>query len=360
MNISVLWRVVLLAPICFLVPACSNEVPDPEVTPATTEAPAATSNTSRPQAVVVYASAAATQIKPAVEAYTADTNIKVELIVDDYSTLAAKFDEPGRLPVADLFVAGSLADMASAANSDVLRPTYFDADSPLADENLRDPENVWYALSFRARVVIYNTELVSAQELSVVKDYASLADEVWQNRLCFSSSRVAGNRSLIALHISKHGIRETESIVRGWRRNFAGQFYRDDVDLLRAVATGDCHIAIADTSALASFVGSDRDAPLAAHRFPGEATTLVDISAASVTRHAKNPLGAASLLQWLGSQQPNALFAASGLEFPANPASPAALAIEQLIEFAADPMAVSQLAFLHEDAALLAERARYP
>lgn len=357
MNIRSTWRAVFCASIFLVVSACTEKVPAvPEITAASPASPDA----PRQQSVVVYSSAAAAQIRQTTEAYTADTGIKVELVIDDYSKLAGKFEKPGRVPVADLFIAGSLADLASAVESDVFRPTYFDTDSRQAVQNLRDPENVWYALSFRARVVIYNTGLVTDKELSTVSDYASLAGEVWRERLCLSSSKVAGNRSLIALHIRELGVRETESIVRGWRANFSGQFYRDDVDLLRAVAAGDCHIAIADTSALASFVASDRDAPLAAHRFPDEARTLVDISAAGVTRHAKNPLGATSLLQWLESKHANALFAASGLEFPANPAATPALAMEQFIDFAADPMAVAQLAFLHEDAALLAERARYP
>jgi iron(III) transport system substrate-binding protein len=354
MNIRLTSRAVFCISIFFLISACTKEVPAvPDVTAEMPDAP-------RPQTVVVYASGAATQIKQTSEAYTADTGIEVELVIDDYSKLAGKFGKPGRMPVADLFIAGSLADIASAAESDVLRPTYFETDIPPATENLRDPENVWYALSFRARVVIYNTNLVTDKELSTVSDYASLADEAWRERLCLSSSRVPGNRSLIALHIREYGVRETESIVRGWRTNFVGAFYRDDVDLLRAVAAGDCHIAIADTSVLAGFVSSDRDAPLAAHQFPNETITLVDISAAGVTRHAKNPLGAASLLQWLGSNDPNALYAASGLEFPINPAATPALATEQFIGFADDPMALAQLAFLHEDAALLAERARYP
>lgn len=354
MNIRFAARAIFCASIFLVVSACTNEAPVvPEETVVTPDAP-------RPQAVVVYSSAAATQVKQTAEAYTADTGIKVELVVNDYSKLAGKFEHPGRLPVADLFIAGSLDDLASAAESAVLRPTYVHTDSPQAAENLRDPENVWHALSFRARIVIYNTNLVNDKELSAVSNYASLAGEAWRERLCLSSSRVPGNRSLIALHIRELGVRETESIVRGWRTNFTNQFYRDDVDLLRAVATGDCHIAIADTSALAGYVSSDRNAPLAAHRFPDGAITLIDISAASVTRHAKNPLGAASLLQWLGSKHPNALFAASALEFPANPLATPALAIEQFVEFAANPMAVAQLAFLHEDAALLAERARYP
>lgn len=354
MNIRLTSHAGFCVAIFLFISACTKEAPPvPEVATETPDAP-------RPQSVVVYSSAAAKQIKQTSEAYTADTGIKVELVVDEYSKLAGKFEKPGRMPVADLFIAGSLADIASAAESDVLRPTYFATDVQPATENLRDPENVWYALSFRARVVIYNTDLVTDKELSAVSDYASLADEAWRERLCLSSSRVAGNRSLIALHIREYGVRETESIVRGWRTNFVSQFYRDDVDLLRAVAAGDCHIAIADTSVLADFVSSDRDAPLAAHRFPNETITLVDISAAGVTRHAKNPLGAASLLQWLSSNDPNALYAASGLEFPVNPTATPALATAQFIEFAGNPMAVAQLVFLHEDAALLAERARYP
>ncbi len=334
--------------------ACSTEEP------AVEEQPEASPALTRPQEVVVYSSVAAAQINPTLEAFTAETGIKVQLFADEYSKLADKIENHGRDPIADLFVAANLTELSSAAENDILRPVYLDSANFPAAKNLLDPEKLWYPLGFRARIVVYNTRLVNEDELSTVTDYASLSDKSWGERLCLSSSKIGGNRSLIASLIREHGERDAELIVRGWRANIAGKFFIDDVELLRAVSAGECQIAIADTSVLAAAVGAGRPAALAAHRFPDDVSVLVDISGAGVTRHARNPDGASALLQWLGSEQPNALFAASGLEFPANVSAPAIASIAPWSDFVVSPMQVSQLSFVQEEAALLAERARYP
>jgi iron(III) transport system substrate-binding protein len=169
-----------------------------------------------------------------------------------------------------------------------------------------------------------------------------------------------GNRTLIAMLIRDHGVREAELIVRAWRASLAERFFESDIDLVRAVAAGECQLAIADTRAMATIIAASPQAPLATVRFPDVATTLVDISAAGVTRHAGNPQGAAMLLQWLVSKDPNSLYSAYGYEFPVHPAAAVAVPIQSWSDRVENPMQISQLSFLQRDAELLAERARYP
>lgn len=313
-----------------------------------------------PLPVVVYSSAGTAQIGPVVDAFTADTGIKVHLLVDDYRKLAAKLENHGRDPVADLFVGASLAHLSSAAENDLLRPTYSDADSLNRSGPLYDPDKTWFPLGVRARPIIYNTAHVDQSELASLDSYAALGNSAWQGRLCLSSSRIPGNRLLIALLISKYGEKEAELIVRGWRRNMIDNLYRDDTALLQAVASGECHIAIADTGVLATFTGPGRNAPLAPLRFGGAATMQVDISGAAVNRHAGNPEGAEVLLRWLSSATPNSLFASGGNEFPVNESAVTIAPIASWADLVADPLALSGLGFLQEDAAKLAERAHYP
>lgn len=310
--------------------------------------------------IVVYTSLGAAQLGPVLDAYTAETGVRVKTVSDEYRKLSARIENHGQDPVPDLLVLGSLAELADAAANDFLRPGFLDlGDEQFADEIL-DPEGFWYPLGLRARVVIYNHTLVSDDEIASIVDYGSLGDEKWRQRLCVSSSRIPGNRSLIAMLIGKLGVREAEMIVRGWRANLADGFFTSDVDLLRAVNKGDCQLAIADTSVLSTFVTGGRDAPLKVRQFPLSNATQVDISGAAVTRHAENPQAAASLLAWMLQAKPNALYAAGGQEFPANSLARTPAAIAQWASLVAEPGQLSNLMFLHEDAVLLAERARYP
>jgi len=201
---------------------------------------------------------------------------------------------------------------------------------------------------------------VDVAQLATINDYGALGDALWHGKLCLSSSNVNSNRSLIAYLIKSQGERDAELIVRGWQTNLATTVFSDDDKLLGAVAEGRCSIGVADSSDLATFIRGRPDAPLAAHWFADASSVYLDVTGAGVTRHAENPDGATALLEWLLSRQPNALFAALGLEFPASPDSPADASIEQWSRYVAEPMSVSELGYFQDDAAKLADRAHYP
>lgn len=346
-------QISLISLVAMLV-ACGNE--EPQTPPAD---PVEDGNQSK-ERVTVYSSASPAQLRPVLEAYTAETGIKIELVVDDFPRLAARLVNHGSGPAADLIIAGGVAELADLAQADMLRPTFF-ADEPAGiAERLADPENVWYALSYRARVIVYNADAVDTDEVRNIVSFDSLRANAWRNRLCISSSRVPGNRAIIATLIRAHGLRETEMIVRSWIANSAGRFFRHDPDLLQALAAGDCHVAIAGTSALAAYTSAVPDSALVVHTIEGERTSQTDITGAAVARHAENPEGAGRLLAWLRTPIPNALFAISGYEFPLSETTDSGATVGKYREFATDPMRVAELAYSMEDAARLAERARYP
>lgn len=340
--------------IASIISACSSE------NPAAEEPGEVAAEPTQSAQVVVYTSLGTAHFSPLLEAYTAETGIRVKVVSDTYAKLAGKIENHGHDPAPDLLILRGLAELADATAQDFLRPSYLDLNDAQTASELLDPEGFWFPLGIKVRVVVYNHALVNEDEMSAVTDFASLADERWRQRLCISSSKIPGNLSLIAMLIEKYGEREAEMIVRGWRANLVDRFFTSDVELLRAVNEGVCQLAIADTSVLAAFVTGGRDARLTAWSFPDHGDMQVDVSGAGVTRHAENPQGAATLLAWMLQVNPNALYAASGQEFPANQmaATPSGIAAwAPLIE---KPRLLSRLMFLHEDAFLLAERARYP
>lgn len=310
--------------------------------------------------VVVYSTHGEDIVKPVFDAYTAETGVKVFLVTDDFQELTEKMHQRGRDPVADLFIADNGADLWHAAEQGLFRPTISDLIIERVPKQWRDPEHLWVSLAARARTVVYNTDLVSTAELKSIVDYASLTEELWRERLCLSSSKIAGNGSLIAMLINDNGVRDAELIVRGWRTNLAASVFSDDSDLLQAVAAGRCVIGIADSSELARFLRANADANVAPFWFSDLGVLHVNATGGGVTRHARNPEGAASLLEWLTTDDANALFAALTLEFPVNPGSATDASIAAWSGFEANPVNLANLGYLQEDAVRLAERARYP
>jgi len=114
------------------------------------------------------------------DAYRSATGTKYRLMSDDMPEQAARLGNPQLMPKADLFVAGSLAELWSVAESDALRPVYSETLVNNIDPAMRDPESRWVALASRARIVVYNTGQVSAQKMAALQDYASLGDEAWR------------------------------------------------------------------------------------------------------------------------------------------------------------------------------------
>ena len=343
-------RIVRLAAGFLIVAGCSSEAPPPEAsTPPEAVNP-----------VIVYTVDGSAATSAALDSWRAASGGAFELVTDDRPEGAPRRQNYSIRSDADLFVAGSLAEIWTVAEADALRPVYSDVVEANVAATFRDPESRWVALSRRARVVAYNAAQVEAGELTGVDSYASLGDERWHGRLCVSSSAVPGNRSLIAFLIGRHGARDAEIIVRRWRENLAIAYLADDNALLDAIADGRCGIGIVDSARLAAFAAGNSTAPVAAHWFADASNMLTDISAVAITRHATQPDAARALLEWLTGTGANALFAGSRFEFPVKENAALATAVEAWAGRLPADADYAELGFLLEEARLLAERARYP
>lgn len=343
-------RITLFAVGSFVLAACSGEAPPP----------AAGTSPESADPVIVYTVADRAATSAVLASWRTVSGGAFELITDDRPEGSPRRANYSVRAGTDLFVAGSLAEIWTVAEADALRPVYSDVVDANVPATFRDPESRWVALSRRARVVAYNAARVSADALTGVNSYGSLGDERWQGRLCVSSSAVAGNRSLIAFLIDRHGAREAELIVRSWRANLAIPYLADDQALLDAIADGRCEIGIVDSARLAAFAVGNPDAGVAAHWFADASNGMSDISAVAITRHAQHPDAARALLEWLTGTEANALFAGRRFEFPVKESAVLATAVEAWAARLPPDSDYAALGFLLEEARLLAERARYP
>ncbi|MDH3439855.1 MAG: hypothetical protein OEM63_03815, partial [Gammaproteobacteria bacterium] len=267
--------------VLIMLAACSQEPADPPSELPEIAEPARTASGQ----VVVQSSRPPQQMIPVLDGWGSETGGRFELVTA----------EAGEEPVeADFYVNGSLAETWDQAEADAFRPVYSETVARNIDALLRDSESRWTALSRRARAIVYNPEQVSAAELQAIPDYESLRGQIWRNRLCLSSSTVPGNRLMVALLISRHDLREAEIIVREWRANLASTVFADDEALLAAIDAGDCAIGIADTTGVLTGAYDN----VSVHWFASPSETLVDVTTASVSRHARDPDQGAALLEW--------------------------------------------------------------
>lgn len=268
--------------------------------------------------VVVYSARIEQLILPLFDAYTRETGVTVKFVTDKEGALLERLKAEGPHTPADVLLTVDAGNLWQASQLELLQPVKSKTLTANVPAHLRDPEELWFGLSVRARTVVYNTGKVKPAELSTYEDLASAN---WKGRLCLRTSKKVYNQSLVAMMLAEHGEAKTEQIVRGWVGNLAVPVFSDDTKMMEAIAAGQCDVGIANTYYFGRLIEKSPNLPLALF-WPNQSGSgvHVNVSGAGVTKYAKNPLGAVKLLEWLSSVAAQSLYADANMEYPVNPA----------------------------------------
>lgn len=276
------------------------------------------SNLALAEELVVYSARNEQLIKPLFDAYTKQTGVQIKFVTDKEGPLMERLKAEAANTPADMLITVDAGNLWQAANQGLLQAV----NSPTLNANipahLRDPKNLWFGLSVRARTVFFNPQKVKAAELSTYED---LANAKWKGRLCLRTSKKVYNQSLTAMLIEEHGEAKAESIVKGWVGNLATDVFADDTKMLEAIGAGQCDVGIANTYYYGRLMDKKPGLPISIFWANQNAKGVhVNVSGAGVTKYAKNAAGAQKLLEWLSSDKAQNLFTDLDMEYPANPA----------------------------------------
>ena len=275
---------------------------------------------AQPEAVTVYSSRIEALLKPTLDEYTKQTGVKVNLLTDRGGSLAERLAAEGKSSPADVLITVDMGNLHNAAERGLLQKI----DSPTLNgnvpSNFRDPGNRWWGLSQRERTIFYAADRVKPEQLSTYED---LADPKWKGKLCLRTSKQTYTQSLVAMMIAKHGEQKAEAITKGWVDNLAGDVFTNDASLLKAIASGQCDVGIANTYYFGRILSKEPDFNKQVKLFwanqgKDEGGTHVNLSGAGVTQYAKNPEGARKLLEWLSSEGVQTAYTHGTFESPIN------------------------------------------
>ncbi|WP_298186224.1 extracellular solute-binding protein [uncultured Pseudomonas sp.] len=305
--------------------------------------------------VVVYSSRIDELIKPVFDAYTAKTGVAVKFITDKEAPLLARLQAEGENTPADMLITVDAGNLWQAEQQGVLKPLK----SAVIDANIpaqyRSSTDSWTGLSLRARTIFYSTERVQPSELST---YEALADKNWEGRLCLRTSKKVYNQSLTATLIETHGAGKTEDIIKGWVNNLATDVFADDTALLQAIDAGQCDVGITNTYYYGRLHQQQPDLKVKPY-WPNQNDrgVHVNLAGAGVTKHAPHADAAQKLLEWMTTEEAQALFAGLNQEFPANPKVPASKEVQAWGSFKADSIPVEVAGKRQAEAIMLMDRA---
>lgn len=294
--------------------------------------------------------------------FTKLTGIKVNRIEAKEDELLERIRNEGANSPADLFITVDASRLAYADQMGIFAPvksTLLEARIPA---HLR-AEN-WFSYSTRARVIVYNKDLVKAEQ---AQTYEGLADPALKGKLCTRSGSHPYNLSLGAAMIQHNGAEKTEEWAKGVVANFARAPKGGDTDQIKAVAAGECGVAIANSYYLARLMNSTKpeDQAVVANVvavWPNQQSwgTHINVSGAGMLKTAPNKGAAVKFLEYMASDEAQAYFANGNNEWPvvtsvkvSNPA------LEKLGPFKADTLAIGKLAESVGEAQRIFDRAGY-
>ena len=254
------------------------------------------------------------------ENFTKMTGIEVNLIEGGSEGLIERIESEGEFSPADLLITVDAGRLWRAEQKGILQPVESEVLNNRIPSHLRDPSKLWFGLSKRARVIVYN----SAEGLpNGFTDYEDLAKEDLRGKVCMRSSSNIYNLSLMASMIDAIGEEEALNWAKGVVANFARTPQSNDTGQLRAVASGECAITVANTYYLGRLMSSDKEADKEILKkldilFGNQngRGAHVNISGAGVTKYAPNRKNAINFLEYLTSEEAQRLFAEGNNEFP--------------------------------------------
>lgn len=257
------------------------------------------------------------------DAFTAQTGIKVNIIEGSGDELLARVQAEGAASPADLFVTVDGGRLHRVVEAGLLQPVISETLTARIPEARRHPDNLWFGLTTRARVIFYN---LAAGKPEGLTRYEDLADPRFKGQVCIRSSSNIYNVSLMAEIIEADGEAAAEAWARGVADNLARQPQGGDRDQIRAVASGECLVGVANTYYWGALAASDNPADREAAAavgiiFPNQDDrgTHVNLSGAGVLKTAPNRENAVRFLEYLVSDEAQRVLADSNNEYPVVP-----------------------------------------
>ncbi len=252
--------------------------------------------------------------------FTRATGIKINRIEAGDEQIMERLRNEGANSPADVVLLVDIARLHRAEQEGLLQPIKSASLEQRIPAHLRADNGSWYAFSTRARVIFYNKDKVQPTQ---VDTYEKLADPSLKGKICSRSGSHPYNLSLLSSIIGHAGEPAAEAWTRGVVANLARAPKGGDTDQIRAVAAGECDVAISNTYYFVRLMRSDKPEDKAVVQkvgmvWPNQQNrgTHLNVSGGGVAKHARNRDAAIRFLEYLASDEAQRYFAAGNNEWP--------------------------------------------
>jgi iron(III) transport system substrate-binding protein len=341
----ILFALVLLASACSSPAQTGNEENNNQGEAATSE-------------LVIYSGRSEPLIQPVIDAFK-DENPEVNVLLKagSNSELANALLEERSNPQADVFITTELFTIQTLARADVFED-YRPEGADQLPKSMIGPETQWIGLTRRARVIMYNSDLISPDELPT--SIFDLTDPKWKGQVAAAGSTNGSMQAQIAAMRQLIGEEATEEWLNGLIANDV-TFFGGHTDVRKAVGAGEFKLGLVNHY---YFYLQQAEGSNIGIIFPdqgeGQIGLITNATAAAVVHGSPNPQAARAFLDFLVSEDGQRLFAELNYEYPVLPGVDARVDIQPLKDFRLADVDVAKAALEFEETFNLMERVGLP
>ena len=295
--------------------------------------------------VNIYTTRQPELIQPVMDAFTEQTGIAVNMAFVDGGIVERLQAEGSRSP-ADLVMTVDIANLQQIVDAGVVQAVDSDILQAAIPADLRSPDNLWFGLTSRARIVYASRDRVADGEVTTYED---LADPKWQGRICTRSGTHDYNLALMSAVIAHLGEDGARDWAAGVRDNLARKPQGNDRAQVKAIWAGECDISLGNTYYMGQMLADPEQVEWANSvrivfpEFEGGGTH-VNVSGVALTQAAPNREEAVQLMEFLVSPTAQAIYAETNSEYPVLAGAELSDLVASWGTFTADNVALSDLA----------------
>ena len=239
--------------------------------------------------LVVYSGRKEVAVKPIVEAFQKKTGIPVKFKTGTTTGLAHALIQEKARPRADVFIATEVGVMEILAKNGVL-DKYVSPEAKGLEPGTSDRKGLWTGISSRARVLLYNKNLVA--EKDVPRSVFPLTDAKWKGKIAIAGTRERTTLSWVSSLMVAKGAEFTKQYLKQLYANGL-KILPDNADVWQGVGRGE--FAIGLTNSPNYFLARKAGYPVGVvypDQKDGEVGTLLNLNAIALVKGAQH-LGAA-------------------------------------------------------------------
>lgn len=298
-------------------PPASTPAPAPApastLEPAVVDAPAPAPEPAPVQrSLLLYSGRNEDLVGPLIEQAQAELGVEIGVRYGSSAGQAAAILEEGDSSPADLFYSQDAGSIGALQKAGLL------SDLPQAVLNLVDPrfrsrDGQWVGISGRARVFVYNTELIGVDDLP--QSVTELTDSSWEGRTGWAPGNGSFQAFVSAMR-ELHGDDATIEWLKGMDANDT-RVYPKNTPIVEATCLGEIDGGLVNHYYLLRRLAQEPDLPCANHFFAdGDVGNLINVSSAGIVKSSQSPGAAADLIGYLLSAPAQSYFRDKTFEYP--------------------------------------------